>query len=486
MLTVDANDRTMVWTTPGGRRVAGFGADGLTDVDISSDGRRVVIAERSGRARVWDVPAERVIARLRNGDALRTALFDRRGQNVVTGDVSGVVRVWNAETGRALSVLRGHTAAIARARFSPDGTHVATASTDGSGRLWSAPLTPSDTRWQHAASTTFAPDSRRALVAEGSERAVWDTETGSVVSLDGGISNQGEPPSWWPCGHAAGCAPWSRDGELVAGATRANRAVVWDARSGRVQRPLGPAGSAIGAAFSRDGRRVVVVDANEREAQIWTLDGRREASAPTADDVRSAQFVGDSAGVLTVDFSGNARLSAPPRSLPGDVEPAAVAASRDGRRLAVGTTDGELHVFSGGEPTARVRRAGTKGITSVSFDAAGTRIATVGQDDTARIWNARTLAETTLRSPGGAVTGARFSPDGRFVLVSSGSTTRLWDLEMQRVVVELPRTPHARPGFSPDGRSIALAGDTRLSVERCYACLPLRDLVRHAQTLLAP
>jgi WD40 repeat protein len=351
--------------------------------------------------------------------------------------------------------------------------------------VWRAPLTPADARWQRATSATFAPDSRRALVAAGTRRAVWDTETGSVVSLDGGISDQGEPPSWWPCGQAAGCAPWSPDGKLVTGADSAGRAVVWDARTGRVRRTLGPRmGSAIGAAFSRDGRRVVIVDANKRGAQIWTLDGGRERTAPTEDDVRSAQFVGDSSRVLTVDFSGQARLSDPATILPGDAEPAAVAASADGRRLAVGTTDGELRVFSAGDPTPRVRRAGAKGITSVGYDAAGTAIATVGQDDTARIWSARTLGETTLRSPGGAVTSARFSPDGRFVLVSSGSTTRLWDREMRRIVLELPRTPHARPGFSPDGRNIVLAGDTRLVVDRCYACLPLDALVRHARTLL--
>ena len=175
VLTVDANDRTTVWTTPRGRPVARFGAQVLTDVDISSDGRRVVIAERSGRARVWDVASGRMTAQLRNGDSLRTSLFDRSGRYVVTGDVSGVARVWSVESGQALAVLRGHTAAIARARFSPDGTHVATASVDGSGRLWRAPLTPGDGRWQQAESATFAPDSRRALVAAGTRRAVWDT-----------------------------------------------------------------------------------------------------------------------------------------------------------------------------------------------------------------------------------------------------------------------------------------------------------------------
>jgi WD40 repeat protein len=482
-----------VWATAGGAPVARFRTEGMTDVDLSGDGRLVVTADRGGRARVWDVRSGRVSEQLRNGGSLRSALFDRAGRYVVTGDVSGVVRVWSVTGGPPVAVLRGHTAAIARARFSRDGTQLATASVDGSARLWRAPQTPADFRWRHADSTTFSPDSHRVLVVAGTRRAVWDSETGSIVRLAGGIWNQGDPPSWWPCGHAAGCSPWSPDGRYVAGADKAGRAVVWDARTGAALRRVGQSsGSVIGVAFSGDGQRVVIADGNRRRAHIWNVEPRkREATVPlgaTGDVVWSAQFVGDSPRVLTVDFSGRAQLSdaasGSGTALPASTVPAAVAASGDGRQVAVGTTDGELRVFSGSGGVPRVRRAGAKGVTGVSYDGAGRAIATVGQDDTARIWNARTLAQTTLRAPGGAVTSARFSADGRFVLVSSGSIARLWDLELRRVVLELPRTRRSRPEFSPDGRNIVIAGDSRLAVRRCYACLPLDALGRHARTLL--
>ena len=495
IVTVDAKDRTRVWTVAGGRPIARFHQYGLTDVDLSSDGRLVVTAGRGGRAQIWDVRSGRPKVPLRNGEPLTSALFDRSGRYVVTGDVSGVARVWSVKTGRAVSVLRGHTAAIARARFSADGAHVATASVDGSARLWRAlPRTPTDSHWQHAESTTFSPDSRRVLVVADTRRAVWDTQTGSITELAGGIfRNPGEPAAWWPCGHAAGCAPWSPDGGRVAGADEAGRAVIWDARTGGVRQRLGrSSGSVTGVAFSADGKRAVVVDAGRRAAQIWQLDPLRPQVRvpfpPRGEVVASAQFVADPPRMLTVDFSGAAQLSDPATTrstpLPGNTQPAAVAATGDGRLLAVGTTDGELRVFSGAARTPRVRQAGARGVDSVGFDGGGTAIATVGHDGTARIWDVRSLAQTRLRAPGGAVTSARLSPHGGFVLVSSGPVARLWDPTIQRVVLELPRTPHAQLEFSPDGRSIVIAGDNRLEVRRCYACLPLDALVRQARTLL--
>ena len=412
----------------------------------------------------------------------------------MTGDNSGVARVWNAATGQAISVLRGHTAGISRARFNADGTHVATVSVDGSARLWRArPATPADPDWQHAESTSFSPDSRHVLAVDGWRRAIWDTQSGSVVPLAGGNNEDGSDSSSWPCGRAAGCSPWSPDGLQVAGANAAGRAVVWDARSGAVQRRLGKAsGSVIGATFSADGQRLALVDGNRYRARLWDVEpqqpGPRVPFARAGDYVQSAQFVAGPLRVLTVDAAGAARLSDPvarsSTQLPGVSQPAAVAASEDGRQLAIGTLGGELRVFSGDGSAPRVRRAVDGAVNTVSFDRAGTAIATGGQKGIARIWDIRTLAPTTLSAPGETVTSARFSPDGAFVLVTSGSIARLWDRALERVVLLLPRARYATGEFSPDGRSIAIAGANRLEVHRCYACLPLPALERHGRSRL--
>ena len=114
-----------------------------------------------------------------------------------------------------LAVLRGHTDGVVRARFSPDGSQVATVSEDGSGRLWpSRPQSPVDPGWQSAASTAYSPSSPDVLIVRRKgntwDNAVWNTHTGAIVPLRGG-SIPSPDSAAWPCGRVAGCSPWSPD-----------------------------------------------------------------------------------------------------------------------------------------------------------------------------------------------------------------------------------------------------------------------------------
>lgn len=471
------------------------------DVDLSRNGRRALRAYDSGRIEVWDVTTRQPerIAVLRNGAAVVSAQFDSTGKHVVAGGDNGVARVWQVKPQRQLAVLRGHTDGVVRARFSRDGAQVATVSEDGSGRLWpSRPRSPIDQRWQAAVSATFSPNSRAVLVVRRRgtawDSAVWNTDRGTIVPLEAGRAPMPDS-ALFPCGRVAGCSPWSPDSRFVTGVDAAGRAVVWDARTGRARQVGKAAGIAIGTAFSGDGRRLVAFYVGDPRPRIWDVEADRlgpRAPAVARGFPFSAQFVPSSHRVVTVDTSFNAQLADVANGetvvLARGVLPAAVAVSRDGRLIALGTREGRVRVFSGaGTPLRSVQTPGGGAVHRIAFDRSGTAIVTGGQKGTTVVWDVRTLRPTRLSAAGGQVTGATFGGgDGELLLVTAeqAAAAKLWDWKGRRVVAELPPTKGAQADFSPNGRWIVLAGKTRLEALRCDSCAPLPDLERRARSLL--
>jgi hypothetical protein len=100
---------------------------------------------------------------------------------VAFGTIRGEAAVitWKGMSGTP--ILR-HAGWIWSISFSPDGTRVATASEDGTARVWNAdtfqPITP-PLRHAHSVGTaSFSRDGTRILTASGDAAQVWDARTG--------------------------------------------------------------------------------------------------------------------------------------------------------------------------------------------------------------------------------------------------------------------------------------------------------------------
>src|SRR5262249_5332266 len=65
-----------------------------------------------------------------------SAAFSPDGTRVVTAGSDGTAKVWDARTGAELLTLKGHTGFVMSAAFSPDGTRVVTAGSDGTARIY--------------------------------------------------------------------------------------------------------------------------------------------------------------------------------------------------------------------------------------------------------------------------------------------------------------------------------------------------------------
>jgi COMPASS component SWD3 len=167
-------------------------------------------------------------------------------------------------------VLHGHSRAVSQVRISPDGCWIASASADGSVRLWDASTGQHmDTLVGHMAGVSclaWSPDSQ-TLASGSDDKAIrlWDRVTGrpkmtAKTTAIGGKKGEAVRPMAPLLGHHnyVHCLAFSRKGNILASGSYDEAVFLWDVRAGRLMRSL-PAHSdpVTGIDFSPDGTLVV-------------------------------------------------------------------------------------------------------------------------------------------------------------------------------------------------------------------------------------
>ena len=150
--------------------------------------------------------------------------FSRDGDRLASASNDGTVRLWDPATGQPTHTLEGHTDRVNGVAFSPDGHQLASASDDRTVRLWD-PATgqPTHTLKGHTGGVNgvaFSRDgSQLASASDDGTVRLWDPATGQPThTLKGHTS--------WVRGVA-----FSPDGDRLASASEDGTVRLWDVRA---------------------------------------------------------------------------------------------------------------------------------------------------------------------------------------------------------------------------------------------------------------
>jgi WD40 repeat protein len=351
--------------------------------------------------------------------------------------MDGTVKAWDVTTGQLTFTYLGHTSEVRNVAFSPDGTRLASASSDQTVKVWSATTDGAGPRTmpvreKYILKLAFSPNGTRlASAGESGIVEICDVTTGQEL-----LTLESRP------GVRVWGVAFSRDGGRLASTGSDRTVTLWDARTGHMLLPLkGHTKDVTGVAFSADGTRVAS-GAWDGTAIIWDAEtGERLHNLEGhIDGVRDVAFSPDgtllaSAGqdqLVKVWDAATGRLV---HTLTGHTHFVyGVAFSPDGTRLASAGGDTTVMVWDIITGQGAPQRLGghTSAVFSVAYSPDGTRIASGAWDGTVKIWDAATGEEVlTLKGHRDEVRSVTFSPDGA-LLASAGrdGTVKIWDARL--------------------------------------------------------
>ena len=418
----------------------------ITDMTVSPNGRLLAVGTGSGGVVLLDASSGALVRTLEGHTAaVWRPTFTSDGHRLATASSDGSVRVWRTDTGRELLLLPGNGLGVAAVAWSPDDREVAVSSWDrtpergvwGTLNVWDA---TTGMRIRHIeygdrplASLTYTRDGSRLVAGSWDfNLIVWDTRTWAEPAV--------LPPPESPDYKRVTDFSLSPDGDLAVSYTD-GRARIWDLERGVVKRTL---------YTPVEGHIKFLNDVTYLAGGEWAATGGDDLTVRVWDAVTGTQLAvlhGHQRPINTVAASPDGR-----RLYSGGAEGSirmwdldaldsrrsqwqvphtvySIAFGPGEAQAVVATWEGWLRVFdvtTGAE--VRAWHGHQRAAVMVDWSADGRWIASTGSDGRVLLWDAATgqpLRE--LQNVGTQLESLAFNADGSLLAApASGATVRVW------------------------------------------------------------
>jgi WD40 repeat protein len=317
--------------------------------------------------------------------AVKDVAINHDGTRIATASDDGTVRIFDAGTGAELVVLKGHKDKVNSVAFSPNGLKVVTASDDGTAIVWNTLTGETIETIQadsgHIHSAEYVADDNHIVTASEDGVRMWDL---TVKPLNAKMLLPGDTTAMTV----------SPDGKLVAAAGTDLHVHVVGLSGEGVGDFHGPTKRINATSLSRDDQRIIAAS-DDGTAYVWSIN----STAP------ERVFVQQSGRVRDANFSS------------------------DGSRIVAGSDEAAwLFDFNNSDRQLDDNQGGVS-VARFSPDPDEQWIVTVSDDKTVRLRDP--IEGTTVAVLWGhqlKVNAAVFTTDGkRLVTASDDGTARVWD-----------------------------------------------------------